>query len=365
MPLQSVRVVSSLAGFGAILLAAGALLPFGSGVRATESAEDVVVYECARAAAPPTVDGVLDDEAWRVAAVSAIPYKFLAQTPELATSRSTVQLAYDSDCLYLAAVFYRDSKEPLKRNHLGRDDPDLWMDDSTEIYFDPESSGRFFKFIVSAAGVVTDFRQTDAGIDYTWNADGAKVAAKADEEKWTVEMSVPWVDFGLKLPEGQVWSFEILRFSGKSWASWTVGAAYARPEKFGYVCFGGGFFAKLEELLSVARRAKGDRWRLVSRHGVLDYSSGPVALELAISSAARKLGEARLYARSVPDEKSRTAIQEKLRTLQDEMDKVLEECSPPAGLDEQKLKQALTRLAAIAGKAGNLSYECMIQEMLK
>jgi hypothetical protein len=325
--------------------------------------EDVVIYECRKADAAPVIDGKLEDAAWQKVESSGLPYKFQAQVPVPAESRSTFKLCYDSQALYLGVVFFRDDQTPLKQNHRGRDDPDLWMDDSTEIYFDTKVDGKFHKFIVNSAGVVTDFQQTDRGIDYSWNANGAKVQASVDDSRWSVEMSVPWTDFGIQVPERQIWGFEILRFSGKHWASWTVGASYARPEKFGFITFGEGFFQELERLLTAASRPKGQHWRLVSRLGVVDFASQGVALDLAVAEAARKLGEARLNALNVPDASRREKILEKVQALQTNLDKLATRDAEPAKLRDEEFKTALHRLSGISTEAADLTYEALIEEM--
>jgi hypothetical protein len=331
-------------------------------VVALAGGEDVVVHECSKAEKPPSIDGKLDDAAWKAAAAAEIPYKFMAQTPQPAASRSTFQLCYDARALYLAAVFYRDSDAPLKQNHKGRDDPDLWTDDSTEIYLDPHNTGRFFKLIVSCAGVLTDFQQTEKGLDYSWNANGAEVRTLIEADKWSLELSLPWADLGVKLPERELWGFEILRFSGKNWASWTVGASYARPEKFGLIAFGEGFFKGLERLLAVAGRSKGDRWRLVSRLGILDYASDRAVLDQGIAEAARKLGEARLNAANVPSAEGRRKVADKLAALQTRLDELGRKSAPK--LESQALKEVLYQLSVLSIEATDLSYEAMIQEML-
>jgi len=344
-------------------MAVGVVLA-GPLARAAAVAEDVVIYECPRAPRPPTIDGKLDDAAWRGVPETALPYKFMAQTPVPAESRSTFRLCYDARALYLACTFFRDSDAPLKQNHRGRDDPDLWKDDSTELYFDPANTGRFFKLIVSCAGVVTDFRMTAKGMDYAWNADGARVATQVAADRWTLELSLPWADLGLATPEREIWGFEVLRFSGKHWASWTVGASYARPEKFGFITFGQGFFAELERVLAVAGRSKGSRWRLVSRLGVVDYTSKPVALDGAVADAARRLGEARLNARNVADATRRAKLDGRIAALQKQLDARAAACGEPERLAEQDFKAALHELGQIATQAADLSCEALIQEML-
>lgn len=177
-------LVNSLTVLSAVL---ALLLSTGSLSGGSVAREDVIIYECSRLPKPPRIDGVLNDPAWKLAPVSEIPYKFLAQRAIPAKSNSTFQLGFDERALYLNAVFYREPGVPLKQNYFSRDHPDLWMDDSTEIYFDPDNDGRFFKFIVNSAGVVTDLKLTNRGIDYSWDANEAEIKVNVDEKNGSLK----------------------------------------------------------------------------------------------------------------------------------------------------------------------------------
>ncbi|NCO36252.1 MAG: hypothetical protein GW893_20625 [Armatimonadetes bacterium] len=325
--------------------------------------EEVVLYDCLRLSAPLTIDGKADDAAWKAASWAELPYKFLQETPTPAGSRSEFRAGCDDESLYLTAIFYHDSDEALKANHAGRDDPDLWMDDSTEIYFDPASDGHFFKFIVSSAGIVTDFRQTDAGIDYSWTATNAKVATLVTDKAWSLEMSVPWQDFGVKPEPGSMWGFEVLRFSGKNWASWTMGASYNHPEKFGYLCFGGGFLSAFGKLVDSVRKTKGDQWRLVSPVGLLQFSAAGPSLDAAIARASQQITEARFEAAVLSDAKKRADLLVKLTPLQAMLDEAKQAAA--VGADGTRIQSLSAKLAEAAALAKDVGFEARIAQALE
>lgn len=326
--------------------------------------EEVVLYDCPKLAATPNLDGRSDDEVWKAVPAAELPYKFLEEVPTPAGSRSEFKAAFDDQCVYVTCTFYRDSDAPLKANHVGRDDPDLWTDDSAEIYFDPANDGHFYKFIVSNAGVVTDFHQTDAGIDYTWTASNGKVATSVTDKAWSLEMSVPWEDFGFKPEPGAVWGFEVLRFSGKNWASWTVGASYGHPEKFGYLCFGGGgFLTEFNRLLQVVRKSKGDQWQLVSPLGMLQFSSAAPSLEAALRQASQRFTEARFEAAVLADAKKRSELLEKLKPLEVMLAEARQAVSE--GVNTARVQSLILKLCEMAAVARDLDYEARIAQALE
>ena len=335
-------------------------------LHAAPTLEEVVVYECTRLASPPLIDGVLDDEAWEDVVEAEVPYKFAAMTPVPARSRSVFKIGYDDVGLYLGAVFFRTSDAPLKRHYLGHDDPKLWEDDSTEIYFSPSRDGRFFKFIVSNAGVVTDMRMAgeQEGLDYSYDAVNADIRTRVRDEAWVLEMAVPWRDFDLEGPPGGApWTFELLRFTGEheEWGSWTVGGQFYRPERFGFISFQGGAAEHLSRLAEAVAGVKGDRWRMLTPDGVLTYNSWSVAADLALGAAARQLTLARLNARSLGSDGDRDRLLSSLDPLQKKYDRV--SAAAAEGLaSKAALAQLLHDLSEVEERARELRFEARMAE---
>ena len=327
--------------------------------------EDVVIYECRRIKAPPQIDGRLDDRAWAGVPAEPVLYKFLAQTPQPAGSRSTFQVGFDARCVYLAAAFYRDGDAPLKQNHLGHDDPDLWMDDSTEIYIDPQCDGQFYKFIVNSLGVMTDFQQTASGIDYSWEATGAKVAARVAAKRWTVEMAVPWRAMGMPGPPRRLIGFEVLRFSGprQQWASWTVGASYGTPQKFGYLSFGGGVMGHIRTLARSVQRTKGPCWQIITGDAVLEYRSLDNMLAGALHHARAQVLITRMDIHSVPGAKARARMIKQFKLIEAALARA-ERVASAKRLTGSLLRSTLLDLGTAVGAARELSFDARIAELI-
>ena len=338
----------------------------GVGARgAVAPLEDVIVYECRRVPAPPRIDGRLDEAAWSRVPAEPILYKFLAQTPEPAGSHGTFRLGFDARHLYLGIMFDRAGPVPLKQGHLGHDDPDLWMDDSAEIYVDPKCDGQFYKLIVNSLGVLTDFQQTSAGIDYSWEATGAKVAARVYPRFWTIEMSVPWRAMGMSGPPRRLIGFEVLRFSGprETWASWTVGASYGHPEKFGYLSFGGGVMGHIRTLVRSVEASKGSAWQIVTRDGVMQYRSLRITLDEALQHARAQVLTTRMDIHNVPDDKTRRRLTGAFQAVEAALAEA-EKTADAGPLTGSRLRSALLRLSTAVTQARELSFDARIDELL-
>ena len=327
--------------------------------------EDVVVYECARMHVPPRIDGRLGERAWAKVPVEPVLYKFLAELPTLAGSRSDFRVGFDNRNLYLGAVFYRNDDAPMKQDHLGHDDPDLWMDDSTEIYIDTQCDGRFYKFIVNSLGVVTDFQQTAGGIDYSVEAAGATIAANVQTRFWTVEMAVPWRTMGMSGPPKRLIGFEVLRFSGprQTWASWTVGGSYGHPEKFGYLSFGGGVMEHLQRLVRSVEASKGHAWQIVTRDGMLQYRSLALTLADALAQARAQVLTTDMDIRNVPNAATRRRLAKAFKPAADTLAGI-ERAAADKPLTGARLRSILLDVDDAAGVTRDLSFEARIEELV-
>jgi hypothetical protein len=144
-----------------------------------------------RAAAPPRLDGRLDDAAWRDAPVLD---RFIQRDPDEgapATERTEVRIVYTDDALYVAVRAHetdpRDVVAPL-----GRRDAPL-QSDRVGIMIDSWHDRRSaFEFMVTPAGVQSDTYWYDDGQrDATWDATWES-AARRDSSGWSAELRIPF-----------------------------------------------------------------------------------------------------------------------------------------------------------------------------
>ncbi|MCC7491573.1 MAG: carbohydrate binding family 9 domain-containing protein [Fimbriimonadaceae bacterium] len=186
------------------------------------------------AALLPSLDGRLDDPAWRQ--VPALgQFTLLGGGPP--TAGTQVRLLAGPDQLYLAALCEEPHLAGLRTAVVERDGP-LWTDDCLEVFLDPQHAGqRYLHLVVNAAGQVYDAAvaggQTDAAWDGPWQA-----ATGRTTTGWTVELAVPWAVLGLAAGSDPVWGLNLAREryaapapERSSWAP--LQASFHEPQRCG------------------------------------------------------------------------------------------------------------------------------------
>jgi Carbohydrate family 9 binding domain-like len=144
-----------------------------------------------RISTPPTIDGYLDDAAWKQVAPDT---RFTQNFPDegrAPSQRTELYVGYDDRALYIAVrAWDTDAKHIVER--LTRRDRDT---DADKIQIDISSKNdriTAYHFDVNCAGVLEDavrFNDTDYSSDW----DGLWLgAAHRDAHGWSAELSIPW-----------------------------------------------------------------------------------------------------------------------------------------------------------------------------
>jgi hypothetical protein len=166
-----------------------------------------------RTATAPTIDGKLDDAAWRDALVLELSYETRPAENTPAAVRTRVLLTYDADALYIA--FDAEDPDPSKIRARLRDRDRAYDDDFVGLVIDPfDDHLRAFEFFVNPLGVQMDLFMDDAtgNEDDTWDAIWDS-AGSIDEHGYFVEIAIPMR--ALRFTGGggeQLWAFDLLRF---------------------------------------------------------------------------------------------------------------------------------------------------------
>ncbi|NQT53405.1 hypothetical protein HQ576_15205, partial [bacterium] len=158
----------------------------------------------AAARATPTIDGHLDEPCWSDA--RAIRTFAVHPGTRLRSDGTRAWLAYDDDALYVA---FRcpHPKDATLRAKATRPDGDTWLDDSIEVFLDPQHSHRdYFQFCVNCRGIVRDSHRTDTG----WQS-GARAVAVREADEWTVELAIPYDSLRITLDTGPTWGINLVR----------------------------------------------------------------------------------------------------------------------------------------------------------
>jgi hypothetical protein len=144
-----------------------------------------------RAARPPAIDGLLDDEVWRGGPLET--GEWLSYNPlhgSAIPQKTRAWVAYDADYLYFA--FQCDDPDPaqIKTSVTRRDN--IWSDDWVGFSLDALGSGQLsYHLMVNPSGVQLDMLNSIAGgedtsPDYVWDS-----AGRVNQAGYAVEIRLP------------------------------------------------------------------------------------------------------------------------------------------------------------------------------
>lgn len=156
---------------------------------------------CYRTASPLTIDGKLDEGAWRAATWSE---RFIDiqgdRQPPLSTR---VKMLWDDEYFYIGA----ELEEPHIWATLTRRDSVIFHDNDFEVFIDPDGDTHaYYELEVNAFGTVWDLMLVQPYRDggpaiHAWDIAGLRAAVDVRgtinrpgdrDEGWTVEIAMPW-----------------------------------------------------------------------------------------------------------------------------------------------------------------------------
>ncbi|HEY2897997.1 MAG TPA: DUF5916 domain-containing protein [Gemmatimonadaceae bacterium] len=193
----------------ALLLSAAVLVPLPAIATAQEP------LHIQRLAGPITLDGRVDEAAWRD--VAPLPLTtFLPVAGKRPTDSSEVRLAYDDKYLYASGRFFVSSASEIQATTLGRDQ--LGPDDRFRIMLDGYNDNRTgVGFLVTPSDAQSDYDVTDDGgtVSGDWNTYW-DAATTRDDKGWYAEMRIPFSSLRFHSENGVVtMGLIILRVSAK------------------------------------------------------------------------------------------------------------------------------------------------------
>ncbi len=198
-----------------------------------------------RVSSAPTMDGVLDDAAWKQTPASTAFTQKFPDEGQAPSETTTLRIVYDDEAVYVAFDCEQARSKIVERlTRRGRLVESDWVSIAFGTRGDSKSA---YEFRVNASGVLTDTlrfadTQTAENWDENWEA-RTRVTATG----WTVEMKIP---------------LHILRFPDVAVQSWSMQAKRRVSER-----------QETDEWSFIPRDAGGE----VSRYGKLDGLSGLTA----------------------------------------------------------------------------------------
>jgi hypothetical protein len=331
------RVVPPLAATAAVaLLLSSAPLARPARQAASDTTRDFEAlpfgppgYVCYRAAAPPVVDGKLDDDAWRTAPWTADFVNIEGHADPPPRFRTRARMLWDNTFFYVAA----EMEEPDVWGTLTARDAIIYNDNDFEVFIDPDGdTANYYELEVNPLGTVFDLmlvRTYRDGGPYiaAWDITGLKLGVDVrgtlnrpgdKDQGWSVEMALPWAVLreaapGRRSPQpGDQWR---VNFSRVEWPFEVDGGQYRRridpktgrpvrsddwtwapqgvkdihmPERWGYVQFSGATAppAQVAFVEDPNERVKWALRRLYYRQRRFRAERGRFATDLAMLDAA-------------------------------------------------------------------------------
>ncbi|MBM4047962.1 MAG: DUF4838 domain-containing protein, partial [Planctomycetes bacterium] len=165
---------------------------------------------CPLLSVAPTIDGKLDDPAWKQAARTQ---PLVGMTMEKVEVDTIAWVGRDDKMLYVAFECPEPHMDKIVATHNKPDSLDVCLDDDVEVFVDVgRTRQQYYHFLINPNGTMAD-RAVGMGLDahgIGWNS-GAKVAVARAENGWTVELAIPMEAMKAAPKPGEVWGFNACR----------------------------------------------------------------------------------------------------------------------------------------------------------
>ena len=147
---------------------------------------------------PILIDGRLQEDAWKDAAIAGNFYMALPMDTSYAKVRTDVRMAFDDNNLYLIAECFHAVPGPYYVESLRRDFV-FGKNDNFLLFMDPfDDQTNGFSFGANAAGAQWDGTMNSGGaVDLNWD-NKWNSAVIYDSVKWTLEMAIPFTTIRFK-----------------------------------------------------------------------------------------------------------------------------------------------------------------------
>lgn len=194
------------------------------------STRSLSVPKVARA---PVIDGKLDDEGWRSAAVAT--GFWISELRRWPTERTEVLVMAGEQNLYVGFRCY-DSQPELIQALQARRDNNLGFDDQVVIELDPFHDHRTISnYSVNARGTQNDTIAGGRAAKIEWKGDWRAAAVRTDFG-WSVEIAIPFAILNFR-PDDRTFGLNFVRYHNRTgeWSRWADVTPQAKPEEMGHL----------------------------------------------------------------------------------------------------------------------------------
>jgi len=179
----------------------------------------------------PIIDGKLDDQAWKEAAVTT-PFVLIGGRGE-PREPTVAMVGYDRKYLYVAFRCTESDMKSLVANvqpKPGVSNKAVHNDDSVEVFLSPTRDGEYIQLVSNSLGA----QKMSKSI--RWD-----VAGTRGERGWAVEMRIEFASIGFMPKAGDIWSANFCRMEQrlKEASLWSpTDRSFHQSERFGLLVFG-------------------------------------------------------------------------------------------------------------------------------
>jgi len=223
---------------------------------ASDTSEDLPVYEVRRAEGKMQIDGKLDEASWTAANAVMLNFPWESQTG--AKQKTVARILWDDENLYIS---YDCEDTEITAVYDTRDDP-TYKDDCVEIFISPNEQNidlyyglemncravLYDYFYVFKRSLIRGFNMI--GVKLATSMRGTLNAAGDKDEGWSLEVSIPFENFRDMTREippkaGSSWRINLNRWDGvepnRRLSIWSPSGMEKpnphNPERFGRVIF--------------------------------------------------------------------------------------------------------------------------------
>ncbi|HEX5706424.1 MAG TPA: DUF5916 domain-containing protein [Pyrinomonadaceae bacterium] len=182
---------------------------FGAAARASLPPEKANPITVPRFDKPPVIDGKLDDEVWKAAAVFKDFYQIQPGDNTAPSKPTEVLLGYDAKNLYIAYRAY-DERDKIRATIAKRDN--IFNDDYVGLFFDTFNDKRkayelnFNPLGIQADGVMTDGQGEDFTVDLVHDSKG-----EVNDQGYFVEVAIPFKSLRFVAGKDKMWGVHFYR----------------------------------------------------------------------------------------------------------------------------------------------------------
>ncbi len=178
---------------------------------AAQNNKDRKITTTTRVSEAPEIDGILEDTAWKKAAILTDFVIFRPNNGTLVSSeyQTFVKVVYDDNAVYISAEMRDPDAENIPQEFAVRDNNS--QADFFVVTINPNDDGQNpFEFIVQATGNQLDAKVSNGNEDFNWNAVWQS-ATKITDTGWNVEIKLPYRTLRFANSPEQSWSFNFHR----------------------------------------------------------------------------------------------------------------------------------------------------------